>query len=290
MSSIKLDWVQSGLVDGFDIYRSLSPMSTSAMPEPIASTVDKFYFDLSITTGVIYYYRVGSKRGEDTMYSAEVEILADTLPVSDPHFLNVQLLLNSETTIVDKSRFKRALQPIPVGISIQPATLPINSANAISFDGNSQGGVISTGNINIGYSDFTYEAFVVFGSKVGISHAILLTLSSIILKLSATSIGTWQLYLGGGGSVDFSADVKYDVKTHVCLLRKNNILYVLFDGVVKCSANVSIYDISSVAAIGGARWESGAGFKMQIDSVRYTSVARYSETGFIPIYEPFPTQ
>ena len=64
--------------DGFNIYRSDSPMDVSAMPTPIASVGPNIgsYDDTTVVGGNEYYYRIGVLRNGKELISEEKKLLA----------------------------------------------------------------------------------------------------------------------------------------------------------------------------------------------------------------------
>lgn len=87
MATLTITWNDLNLnEDGFNIYRSESPMDTDNMPEPIA-TVDPKIGNYDDTTGTIntaYYYRIGVFRGSNEIISGEIfRVFGDTTGIHD---------------------------------------------------------------------------------------------------------------------------------------------------------------------------------------------------------------
>lgn len=87
MATLTITWNDFNIdEDGFNIYRSESPMDTNDMPEPIA-TLDANIGSYSDTDGVVgtrYYYRIGVFRGSTEVISNElVRVFDDTINIHD---------------------------------------------------------------------------------------------------------------------------------------------------------------------------------------------------------------
>lgn len=82
---ITVTWVnRNANADGHHIYRSTSPISGDALPEPIASVAGSAtqWVDTNVKRGDRFYYRVGTFKGQDFALSAEMQGTA--LPHSGP--------------------------------------------------------------------------------------------------------------------------------------------------------------------------------------------------------------
>lgn len=80
MATLTLVWKDINLnEDGFNIYRSESPMDTDNMPEPIATLDPNIgsYDDTTGTVGTVYYYRIGVFRGSNEIISDELTRVFD---------------------------------------------------------------------------------------------------------------------------------------------------------------------------------------------------------------------
>ena len=79
MATLRIAWHDYNMgEDGFNIYRSDTPMDVSAMPSPIASVGPNVgaYTDSTVTGGQSYYYRIGVLRNGEELISDEQKLYA----------------------------------------------------------------------------------------------------------------------------------------------------------------------------------------------------------------------
>ena len=81
MSTLTIAWHGLDLnVDGYNIYRSDTPIDPNNLPSPIASVGPNIgsYDDNNINSGKIYYYRIGSIQGASEAIGKEQKLFAGT--------------------------------------------------------------------------------------------------------------------------------------------------------------------------------------------------------------------
>lgn len=214
MSSVTLEWQQSGVYDSFNIFRALSPMDINSMPEPIASTTAKNYTDLAIEEDKTYYYRVASVRNESTMMSAEVSVSTS----SDPNAAFLTNHLNFETSsLFDKKTGSNwsatgSISYVPVADKI---ALSIAKPSFISAPG-----VLSAS------SSFTAVLDITFLNEPTFTHQAIMSLrasssseSIDIFRVNGSGIA---VYKGPYGVVGSGVNLPNNVRLLLKIVKKSN--------------------------------------------------------------------
>jgi hypothetical protein len=215
MSSVTLEWQQSGVYDSFNIFRALSPMDINSMPEPIASTTAKNYTDLAIEEDKTYYYRVASVRNESTMMSAEVSVSTS----SDPNAAFLTNHLNFETSsLFDKKTGSNwsatgSISYVPVADKI---ALSIAKPSFISAPGVLSASSSFTAVLDITFlNEPTYPHQAIFGlSAVGDQN-----LSINVFRLNGSGIA---VYAGSAGVVGSGVNLPNNTRLLLKIVKKSN--------------------------------------------------------------------
>lgn len=84
MATLRIAWHDYNIgEDGFNIYRSDTPMDVNNMPSPIATVAPNIgvYNDTNVVGGNTYYYRIGVTRSGQELISEESEEVAQTTSI-----------------------------------------------------------------------------------------------------------------------------------------------------------------------------------------------------------------
>ncbi|MGE8653754.1 MAG: hypothetical protein ACN6NV_08415 [Acinetobacter gandensis] len=285
MSNVQLNWTQSSFVDEFIIERRIDEEW-----EQIARTQNLYYFDTDIEEDMDYEYRVGAVRGQQTLYSAIVSVSTHTIVVNDPFWANVELLLCADatsyptSTYVDQSSKQRMLDPNNKAQIVEPnlSVPPYVDLGNFLIDGLTGKSIGSYSSITIGTGDFTAEIYHYLPSSGAPSpwYCRWFDFNSLML-ISTTAYNNVEL-----GGASYTVNWPGDRWFHLCLMRKNGVLYLFIDGnLVISKANTTNLNSTVKFGGGGVSNRSLHGYS---NCFRLTSIARYAETGFTPPAEKFP--
>ena len=113
MAGSRLEWTQTGHFDSFEVYRNAVSTAITDLTTPLVTDLKTMYFmDTSVVEGATYFYRVKVIRGEDYLYSGEIEAVAAN---GDEFWNSVDLLIHADATIypstnvIDKSINSRTI-------------------------------------------------------------------------------------------------------------------------------------------------------------------------------------
>jgi hypothetical protein len=82
---ITISWVnRNAFAEGHRVYRSTAPIDTNALPAPIATlaAAAATYHDTTVVRGETYYYRIGTYKGSEMVFTANMKAIA--LPNTGP--------------------------------------------------------------------------------------------------------------------------------------------------------------------------------------------------------------
>lgn len=293
MAKTTISWkYDSGVGDGFRIYRSDTPMDPDDLPEPLATvTIDKReYDDETVVQGETYYYRVGSYIGLMESVSAELEHIAEA--IGDEHWDKVVSLLHFDGDLTDET----GLVWTQHGSAIVSTIDPKFGSGSLSVPGTS--GYIQTLSELIAGAEgnrLTVELFVKVRTltKTGMIFDFRPpNTNGNYLVLSYTPSGTLTYNVHGvdhvvapAGTVGIS-----NGWTHYALVVDGSTLRMFVGGVMVGSFNgVTNYNASNHVRIGRSAFAASTAYPdAAFDELRITKgVARYTEN-FTPPTEPFP--
>lgn len=297
---ISLNWSVDGVVDEQRYFCSTSPIDINNLPPPkaVLSGLLREFSDVEISADTTYYIRISAKKGSIEKISQEVEV---TTSSGDIHFDKVLFLIFADAAtypsknIVDITSRSTIIVGTPAEIVNTNGSKYDDGALKIdAYKGN--GGLQITTPSNIGLSDFTLEFHmkceVFFDGwvlKVGGMYAVggdeQSTIS--IQSLSGSNIRV-RLINQLNVSIDLypAATISSSEFNHVCLMRKSGYIYFFIDGVlISSNKNPSHSNLNINNKIFFGLKEVVA----YINSIRMTTVARYSETGFTPPSEKYPS-
>lgn len=82
---ITISWVnRNAFAEGHRVYRSTTPIDTNALPAPLATlaAAASMYHDRDVVRGETYYYRIGTYKGSEMVFTANMQAIA--LPNTGP--------------------------------------------------------------------------------------------------------------------------------------------------------------------------------------------------------------
>lgn len=289
---VEINWESFGYPEYFKYYLSSTPMDINHLPEAkvkyISGTTNS-YKDQDETYEV-NYIRIGAMKNGKEILSDEVSI------IKDKDWSLVDLLLLPEafslpsTDIRDYSSYKRNLT-VRSDVKIIDGS-SVGKDRVFFFDGD--GDRISTTVSALGFDDFTYEAYVYPLSDSGGNSRIFQI--GDLHGLNSFALIRWGNYLTverNNGSWEWVL-AKYEAWFvnnwyHVCLMRKDGILYALLNGQLVGEAYFNYEIVSGDIYIGQSQQQSTTtdAFHGYMEGFRLTKgSARYNITGFIPDYFP----
>ncbi len=297
---ISLNWSVDGVVDEQRYFCSTTPIDINNLPPPkaVLSGLLREFSDVEIAADTTYYIRISAKKGNVEKISQEVEVVTSS---GDIHFDKVLFLIFADAAtypsknIVDITSRSTIVVDTPAEI-VNTGGVKYDDG-AIKIDGSKgDGGLQITTPSNIGLSDFTFEFhmkravffdgwFLKIGGELAIGGYDRSTIS--IQSLSGGSIRV-ALINKNNQRVDLYPAVLISSSefNHVCLMRKSGYIYLFIDGVlISSNENPSYSDLNINNKIFFGLKEVTAYF----NSIRMTTVARYSETGFTPPSEKYPS-
>ena len=292
MSQIKYSWSADGPVQCFNYYCSTSELNINSLPEPKAKGItSKSYIDHDVIAEQLYYVIFSSVRGSEEEFSNQITVSTAT---GDIYFDHVQLLIfaDAETypskNIIDKSGENTTIvvqTPAQI-INTNGGKYDLGALEIDLYKG--QGGLDITLNKAIGLSDFTYEFHIkrsIFFSgwlmKIGGQFAVggegvgslsIQTFENGTIKLVAISSESWM-------QTTFSTNIPESGFAHICVMRKDKAIYLFNEGVL-----VGVFNDPNLLLIGFNN-KVFIGLKeasYYLNSIRFTTVARYDNTGFNP--------
>lgn len=139
MSQVNLSWLQDSYCDGFNIYRSLTPMNLADMPAPIAFVQTKDYVDTTMPLNKDLYYRIGAVRGSNIVISTEKTVYSGFPPFTPNNLVNKpKLWLDAVNVLVSGSKVTQMTDLSGNGFNFVQATdayRPTLGTGAVSFVG-----------------------------------------------------------------------------------------------------------------------------------------------------------
>lgn len=263
MSSVTLEWQQSGIYESFNIYRALSSIDVESLPAPIASTTEKSYIDLAIEEDKTYYYRVASVRGGEMMISAEVSVSTS----SDPNAAFLTNHLNFEAnSLFDKKTGSNwsvagSVSYVPVAEKI---ALSISKPNYISAPG-----TLSSSNRFTAILDITFLNEPTFPHQAIMSLQASNPSESIdIFRLNGSGIA---VYKGPYGVVGSGVNLPNNVRLLLKIVKKSDNTIKFFINDVLMSTQNFTYNVASSSRIrvGYNHADPGRGLNAIIHEFRY---------------------
>lgn len=297
MAKTTISWkYDSGVGDGFRIYRSDTPMDPDDLPEPLATvTIDKReYDDETVVQGETYYYRVGSYIGLMESVSAELEHVAEAS--GDEHWDKVVSLLHLDGNLVDETGRSWS---VAAGAASYKAGV---FGQSLQFDGSTRIWTNHHASLNFGGGDFTFDFACKYEStstgEVDIFAKYNATGGNrefVIAKMSGESNLTFMFSPDGGTAnrVYLSSGIavsEMSVMKHISIQRSGATFSFFLDGVTTAvHSGVSAGLFAGTANLYVGAFQDGTNsFKGVLDEIRITKgVARYTGN-FTPPAEPFP--
>lgn len=305
MAGIRLEWTQTGHFDHFEIYRNSASTAIEDLDTPLATLVKTMYFmDSTVVEGATYFYRVKVIRGEDYLYSGEIEAVAAN---GDEFWTSVEVLIHGDATTYPSTNIvNKSLVPKTVTRTGNPRIVA-GTGLPTSYDG----GWIEfpTTGINffslpalaVGLADYTYEQFFVISAAPNSSNYLMFlgadgTADTVALSIDSSrnlwfeAKVAWLYY----GLIVGTTPATLNVRYHVCLMRKGTRHYLFLNGVLLGSnADYPSINIPAGPMTFGNRSNgnnANSNFKGYAFGMRLTKgVARYPTTGFEPPAAKFPT-
>jgi len=154
MATLSLTWKDFNLnEDGFNIYRSETPMDVNNMPAPIATVGPNVgsYDDTTGIVGTTYYYRIGVIRGDEEKISIELKKKFDrtTLNIND---------IFDDGSVLATYKFDNSLDDLSGNYDAYIITgnekyVPAKTGGSFDFDGTTELNI----NMNYTFSEITYS-------------------------------------------------------------------------------------------------------------------------------------
>lgn len=238
------------------------------------------------------------------VYKAEAGGDWPEVPIPDPNFANVSLLINADGgAIEDSSNSNHTITQI--GSPQLSTGIKKYGAASVLFQGNSSNDALSipaSTDFDFGSSDFTVEFWCYF-NRTNVRECLAYingnTSSYAAVRMENNS-GTWRLLIPNVNNTGWrlilsgSSSVQTSQWYHVAIVRSGNTFTVYIDGVSEMSGSDSTSLPSGNISYVGSRFDTGFAVADplwgHIDDFRITKgVARYT-TNFTPPTEAFPTQ
>lgn len=199
------------------------------------------------------------------------------LPITDPYFNNVNLLLKMDTNFGDSSLVNNTITTSG-NPTISTADSKYGGASAY-FGGSDKLIVANSSNLDMTTGDWTLEAWLKFQGNFSVRR-------SIFSKYS-TGQGEWWFSLKEGtGNLrfenglighDFNAGIPFDQWAHVAFVRSGTVVTAYVDGVAIGTMTHNLRHYGSNLQIGGTGWNANWNWVGYMDDIRFTKgVARYT--------------
>jgi hypothetical protein len=231
-----------------------------------------------------YIFRVA---GLNSVGQGAYNTLYSAMPVPDPYFSSVVLLLHGDSNFIDSSSYNRTLT---INGEVTANGSPKYGNYSLNFDGNGDYLTLSSSNeLVLETSDFTIEAWI-YPRSWNNSNALIIgsnTNNSVQISRYGTSSTQFGLALSGVSWLISDANLPaINVWTHIAIIRASGVIKIYINGVQSGSSYTGTANFSSpIYAIGG---NGSNDFDGLIDELRITrGVARYT-SNFTPSPVPFP--
>lgn len=234
MATICLSWKDLNLnEDGFNIYRSETPMDVQNMPTPLATVSANIgsYDDTTGINGKLYYYRIGVIRGTDEAISGEIaRVFGDTSNTHD---------LFGDSSILATYQFDSNGDDLGNNLSLTASSGVQYDTGIIGHAYRPLSGEYlrsDSSSFNLGTSSWTFSMWVKLNSYDDISpdningrlfSKALYGNSSTRYSLGVTPTGQFQLLLDDGtlGGNTFTPDnsISLNVWSHVTFIIERDV-------------------------------------------------------------------